>query len=116
MERYQVGDEVNVFGRGSGPILAVARPGRLLEEACGPVMAQLARLSLQGKRFDLPAPNDDECFRGAVTQYLVEWDDRIEWVPWHLTRRVVRRALPQPSMLLPIFPIPVPQQHTAMAA
>lgn len=116
MERYQVGDEVDVFGRGRGHILAVARPGRVLEEVCGPVMAQLARLSLQGKRFDLPAPNDDECFRGAVTQYLVEWPDRIEWVPWHLTRRVLRRARPQPSMLLPIFTLPVPQAHAAMAA
>lgn len=116
MERYQVGDEVDVFGRGCGQILAVARPGRPLEEACGPVMAQLCRLSLQGKRFDLPAPNDEDRFRGSLTQYLVEWSDRIEWVPWHLTRRVHRRTKPQAPLLLPIFTLPVAPAHAAMAA
>lgn len=88
MKRYQVGDEVQVIGRGLGRILAVARPGHALEVICGPVMVQLGRLALQGKRFSLPTPNDEAVFRGAVTQYLVESDDRVMWVGWHLVRRV----------------------------
>lgn len=93
MERYIPGDEVQVIGQGRGTILAVAKPGQNLDEICQPVLVHLGRLALCGKRFQLPTPNDEQCFQGMLTHYLVEFPDRTQWVAWHLTRRV-RKALP----------------------
>ncbi|ULQ47847.1 hypothetical protein JN531_006030 [Flagellatimonas centrodinii] len=90
MERYQVGDEVIAHGRGPGCIRAVARPRSAIEAACAPVMPHLGRLSLQGKRFQLPQPNDGEQFQGAITQYLIETEHGLEWLGWHLVRRAPR--------------------------
>lgn len=95
MERYKVGDEVTVYNRGQGCIRAVARPRSSMDEACQPVMPHLGRLSLQGKRFKLPLPNDGSTFNGAVTQYLVETEHGLDWVGWHLVRRLPRsKGLP----------------------
>lgn len=93
MERYTPGDEVQVIGQGRGTVLAVAKPGQNIDDVCQPVLVQLGRLALSGKRFQLPMPNDEQRFQGALTQYLVEFPDRTQWVAWHLTRRV-RKALP----------------------
>jgi|GEM_PF-6721999 hypothetical protein len=95
MERYAVGDAVTVYNRGPGCIRAVARPRHRIDDACAPVMAHLGRLSLQGKRFRLPRPHVDGIFTGAVTQYLVETEQGLDWVGWHLVRRL-KHAGPMP--------------------
>lgn len=94
MQRYVIGDEVKAFRRGRGVILAVAKPGALIEDICRPVMAHMARLAMQGKRVTLPRADSNDRFKGALTHYLIETDTTLEWVPWHLTKRVTGKADP----------------------
>jgi len=94
MQRYLIGDEVKAFRRGRGVILAVAKPGALIEDICRPVMAHMARLAMQGKRVTLPRADANDRFKGALTHYLIETDTKLEWVPWHLTKRVTSKVDP----------------------
>lgn len=111
MQRYQVGDEVVALGRGQGVILSVATPGHLIDDICRPVMPHLARLSLQGKRFTLPRVDAADRFCGSLTHYLIETESTLQWVPWHLTRRVSLAQPTKPLVAMPWALNPIQVQH-----